>query len=81
MLYSCDFSEKTGPSPSSGLVSKVQSIIRKSLLLFISQYCEMFELLGRGLHYIIALMGFPGQVAVKRGSKERRRMRSVVTVE
>ncbi|XP_027014498.1 PHD finger protein 12 [Tachysurus fulvidraco] len=28
VLYSCDFSEKTGPSPSSGLVSKVQSIIR-----------------------------------------------------
>ncbi|XP_053372369.1 PHD finger protein 12 [Clarias gariepinus] len=29
VLYSCDFSEKTGPSPSSGLVSKVQSIIRR----------------------------------------------------
>uniref|UniRef100_A0A8B9J681 PHD finger protein 12 n=1 Tax=Astyanax mexicanus TaxID=7994 RepID=A0A8B9J681_ASTMX len=29
VLYSCDFSEKTGPSPSSSLVSKVQNIIRK----------------------------------------------------
>lgn len=37
VLYSCDFSEKTGPSPSSGLVSKVQSIIRKSLLLIVNQ--------------------------------------------
>ncbi|XP_007244829.3 PHD finger protein 12 [Astyanax mexicanus] len=30
VLYSCDFSEKTGPSPSSSLVSKVQNIIRRS---------------------------------------------------
>ncbi|TSM28202.1 PHD finger protein 12 [Bagarius yarrelli] len=30
VLYSCDFSEKTGPSVSSGLVSKVQNIIRRS---------------------------------------------------
>ncbi|KAL7848343.1 hypothetical protein AOLI_G00230610 [Acnodon oligacanthus] len=29
VLYSCDFSEKTGPSPSSSLVSKVQNIIRR----------------------------------------------------
>ncbi|XP_024121100.1 PHD finger protein 12 [Oryzias melastigma] len=28
VLYSCDFSEKASPSPPSGLVSKVQSIIR-----------------------------------------------------
>ncbi|XP_076842597.1 PHD finger protein 12 [Brachyhypopomus gauderio] len=29
VLYSCDFSEKAGPNPSSSLVSKVQSIIRR----------------------------------------------------
>ncbi|XP_035638579.1 PHD finger protein 12-like [Oncorhynchus keta] len=29
VLYSCDFSEKTGPSPSSSLVSKVQNIIKR----------------------------------------------------
>ncbi|XP_030648430.1 PHD finger protein 12 [Chanos chanos] len=29
VLYSCDFSEKSSPSPSSSLVSKVQSIIRR----------------------------------------------------
>lgn len=29
VLYSCDFSEKTGPSLSGGLVSKVQNIIRR----------------------------------------------------
>nr|XP_006641114.1 PREDICTED: PHD finger protein 12 isoform X1 [Lepisosteus oculatus] len=29
VLYSCDFSEKTTPSPSSSVVSKVQSIIRR----------------------------------------------------
>ncbi|XP_057694810.1 PHD finger protein 12 [Corythoichthys intestinalis] len=30
VLYSCDFSEKASPSPPSGLVSKVQGIIRRS---------------------------------------------------
>ncbi|XP_062870286.1 PHD finger protein 12 isoform X2 [Trichomycterus rosablanca] len=30
VLYSCDFSEKTGPSPTSGVVTKVQNIIRRS---------------------------------------------------
>lgn len=30
VLYSCDFSEKASPSPPSGLVAKVQGIIRKS---------------------------------------------------
>lgn len=29
VLYSCDFSEKTSPCPPSGLVAKVQGIIRK----------------------------------------------------
>ncbi|XP_055736422.1 PHD finger protein 12-like [Salvelinus fontinalis] len=29
VLYSCDFSEKTLPSPASGLVSKVQGIVRR----------------------------------------------------
>lgn len=31
VLYSCDFSEKASPSPPSGLVAKVQGIIRESL--------------------------------------------------
>uniref|UniRef100_A0AAQ5Y541 PHD finger protein 12 n=1 Tax=Amphiprion ocellaris TaxID=80972 RepID=A0AAQ5Y541_AMPOC len=31
VLYSCDFSEKASPSPPSGLVAKVQGIIRKSI--------------------------------------------------
>ncbi|XP_025753917.1 PHD finger protein 12-like [Oreochromis niloticus] len=30
VLYSCDFSEKTSPCPPSGLVAKVQGIIRRS---------------------------------------------------
>ncbi|XP_044057674.1 PHD finger protein 12 isoform X2 [Siniperca chuatsi] len=30
VLYSCDFSEKASPSPPSGLVAKVQGIIRRS---------------------------------------------------
>lgn len=30
VLYSCDFSEKASPSPPSGLVAKVQGIIRES---------------------------------------------------
>ncbi|XP_061637549.1 PHD finger protein 12 [Phyllopteryx taeniolatus] len=30
VLYSCDFSEKVSPSPPSGLVAKVQGIIRRS---------------------------------------------------
>uniref|UniRef100_A0A667WKM5 PHD finger protein 12 n=1 Tax=Myripristis murdjan TaxID=586833 RepID=A0A667WKM5_9TELE len=30
VLYSCDFSEKASPSPPSGLVSRVQGIIRRS---------------------------------------------------
>lgn len=29
VLYSCDFSEKASPSPPSGLVAKVQGIIRE----------------------------------------------------
>ncbi|XP_010868655.3 PHD finger protein 12 [Esox lucius] len=29
VLYSCDFSEKTGPSPASNLVSRVQNIIKR----------------------------------------------------
>ncbi|CAB1348055.1 unnamed protein product [Coregonus sp. 'balchen'] len=29
VLYSCDFSEKASPSPASGLVSKVQGIVRR----------------------------------------------------
>uniref|UniRef100_A0A673WAL7 PHD finger protein 12 n=1 Tax=Salmo trutta TaxID=8032 RepID=A0A673WAL7_SALTR len=33
VLYSCDFSEKSLPSPASGLVSKVQGIVRKTGLM------------------------------------------------
>lgn len=32
VLYSCDFSEKASLSPPSGLVAKVQGIIRESIL-------------------------------------------------
>lgn len=36
VLYSCDFSEKASPSPPSGLVAKVQGIIRESALFWVS---------------------------------------------
>lgn len=38
VLYSCDFSEKASPSPPSGLVAKVQGIIRESTVLCFTHF-------------------------------------------
>lgn len=39
VLYSCDFSEKASPTPPSGLVAKVQGIIRESKIMHILCPC------------------------------------------
>lgn len=39
VLYSCDFSEKASPTPPSGLVAKVQGIIRESKIILIVCPC------------------------------------------
>lgn len=39
VLYSCDFSEKASPTPPSGLVAKVQGIIRESKIMHIVCPC------------------------------------------
>lgn len=39
VLYSCDFSEKASPTPPSGLVAKVQGIIRESKIIHIVCPC------------------------------------------
>lgn len=42
VLYSCDFSEKASPSPPSGLVAKVQGVIREYITVVHSSQCLQF---------------------------------------